>query len=74
MDQVAIRGELYVPGEEPDRRILTIEGILRPLVFLLSVPLAFIDPTVAELFWLTLFLLPEVAGWISRRIGTPASP
>ena len=74
MDQVAMRGELYAPGEEPDGRILTIEGLLRPLVFVLSVPLAFIDTTIAELFWLTLFILPEIAAWISRRIGTPASP
>ena len=74
MDQVAMRGGLYVPGEEPDRRILTIEGILRPLVFILSIPLALIDPTIAELFWLTLFVLPEVAGWIDRRIGPPATP
>jgi uncharacterized membrane protein len=74
MDQVAMREELYVPGEEPDRRILTIEGILRPLVFLISVPLAFIDTTLAEVFWLTLFILPELAAFISRRIGTPASP
>jgi hypothetical protein len=33
-----------------------------------------IDPTFAELFWLTLFVLPEVAGWIDRRIGRPATP
>jgi hypothetical protein len=74
MDQVAMRGELYVPGEEPDRRTLTIEGILRPLVFILSVPLAFLNTTVAELSWLTIIVLPEIAAWISRRIGTPASP
>ena len=74
MDQVAMRGGLYIPGEEPDGRILTIEGILRPLVFVLSVPLAFIDTTIAELSWLTLFLLPEIAACISRRIGAPASP
>jgi uncharacterized membrane protein len=74
MDQVAMREELYVPGEEPDRRILSIEGILRPLVFLISVPLAFVDTTVAEVFWLTLFILPEIAGMISRRMGSPASP
>jgi uncharacterized membrane protein len=74
MDQVAMREQLYVPGEEPDRRILTIEGILRPLIFLLSVPLAFLDTTVAELSWLTIIVLPEIAGWISRRSGAPETP
>ena len=74
MDQVAMRSELYVPGEEPDRRTLTISGILRPLVFLLSIPLAFIDPTVAEFFWLTLFIVPDVAEWIARRMETAESP
>jgi uncharacterized membrane protein len=67
MDQVALRGDLYVPGEAPDPATTRIEGLLRPLVFLLSVPLALIDPLAAQLFWLTLFLIPEVAGWIVRR-------
>ena len=59
MDQVAVRGELYIPGEEPDQRILTIEGILRPLVFLLSIPLALIDPTLLSSSGYELFVPPR---------------
>ncbi len=74
MDQVALRGDLYVPGEAPDPTLTTIEGFLRPIIFLVSVPLALIDPLLAELSWLTLFLAPDIAAWILRRRGGGASP
>lgn len=66
MDQVALREDLYEPGEAPDPTVTTLEGLLRPAIFALSVPLALISTTLAQLFWLTLFLTPQFAGWITR--------
>lgn len=67
IDQVALRGDLYERGSSPERTTTTIEGILRPAIFLLSIPIAFVSITLAQLSWLLLLLSPSVAEWIAGR-------
>jgi hypothetical protein len=65
LDQIAVRGRLYKEGAAPDPTREGIEGFLRPAVFLLSVPIAFVSITAAQLSWFLLFATP----WIAKRIA-----
>ena len=70
IDQIAARQRLYGDTVSPDRRALDAEGILRAAVFLASIPLAFVSVTLAQLFWLLLFVTPILARRIAGR-GEP---
>lgn len=62
-----VRG-LLVPGTSPGlRRYLTLRLLISPVVFLLSIPLAFYSPSNTPYFW----LLIVVAGQALRRFGRP---
>jgi len=67
IDQIAARQRLYGDHVDPDRRALDAEGILRAAVFLVSIPLAFVSVTLAQLFWLLLFVTPILARRIAAR-------
>jgi uncharacterized membrane protein len=70
LDVVALRERLYEPGAEPDPLMVTVQGLLRPLIFLVSIPLAFISVEAAQLSWFLLFVSPA----ISRRLIGRRSP
>ena len=70
IDQISYRGDLYEAGQAPDLRMITIEGILRPTLFLVSIPLAFLSTDLAQAFWLTMLVTP----WLSARLARRASP
>ena len=67
---VALRGKLFVaPPDPPFARYLILGSISPTIVFLASIPMAFVSPTLALLWWLVGSLL---AGWaLSRRRATP---
>lgn len=67
IDQVALRGDLYERGSSPEQGTVTIEGLLRPAIFALSIPIAFVSIPLAELSWFLLLLVPNVARRICRR-------
>ncbi len=59
---------LLVPGTSPGiRRYLTLRLLISPVVFLLSIPLAFYSPANTPYFW----LLIAVAGRFLRRFVRP---
>lgn len=67
VDQVAIRQHLYGAETLRDRATLDAEGLLRPAIFLISIPLAFVSTLLAQLFWLLLFATPAASRWIATR-------
>jgi len=64
VDKVAFEMGLTVPISAGERRAQLVVGRLRSLVFFLSIPIALLSPTLGQLFWLTLLLLP----WVGRRL------
>ena len=68
VDQVAVRQDLYGGSQHRDRRTLDVEGLLRPAIFVVSIPLAFVSPTLAQLTWLLLFVTPWSSSWIAGRL------
>ena len=74
VDQVAIRQRLYGAEALRDRRTLDVEGLLRPAIFLASIPLAFVSTTLAQLFWLLLFVTPAASRWIAQRWSRARAP
>ena len=67
VDQVAMRQNLYAANTMRDRRTLDVEGLLRPAIFLVSIPIAFVSTTLAQLTWLLLFVTPRASRWIAGR-------
>ena len=63
VDKVAFESGLTVAVSGAQQRSQLRIGRLRSLVFFLSIPIAFISPTVGQLSWLALLLLP----WVGRR-------
>jgi uncharacterized membrane protein len=63
VDKVAFDAGLTAPVSAGQRRAQLLTGRLRSLVFFASIPIAFASPTLAQLSWLTLLLLP----WVGRR-------
>ena len=64
MDKVAFDEGLAVPTSDAEWRAQLVTGRLRPAIFFASIPIAFLSPTLAQLSWLTLLLLP----WVGRRL------
>lgn len=62
VDKVAFDAGLAAPVSAGQRRAQLLTGRLRSLVFFASIPIAFVSPTLAQLAWLTLLLLP----WAGR--------
>jgi hypothetical protein len=51
------------------RRAQLLTGRLRALIFFASIPIAFVSPTLGQLFWLALLLLPLVGRRAERDQG-----
>jgi len=66
VDKVAFDDGLAEPVGAREHRAEVVTGWLRPAVFFLAIPLAFVSVTLAQLVWLSLLLLP----WIGRRIAS----
>ncbi|HET6831668.1 MAG TPA: TMEM175 family protein [Solirubrobacterales bacterium] len=63
VDKVAFDAGLAAPVSAGQRRAQLLTGRIRSLVFFASIPIAFASPTLAQLSWLALLLLP----WVGRR-------
>ena len=63
VDRVAFDAGLTVPVSAGQRRAQLLTGQVRALIFFASIPVAFISPTLGQLSWLVLLLLP----WVGRR-------
>jgi uncharacterized membrane protein len=61
MDRIVISGRLSEPGDPRRQRETLIVGWLRPAVFFLSIPIAWISIPLAELFWFALFAVHPLA-------------
>ncbi|MDB1087589.1 TMEM175 family protein [Streptomyces sp. ACA25] len=69
-----IHREGPLPGAAPVRRLDVADLALSFVVFLLSVPLAFVSPGGALLFWLLLIPLKVTIGHFQRRAARPVPP
>jgi uncharacterized membrane protein len=63
VDRVAFAAGLTMPVGAGQRRAQLLTGRFRALIFFGSIPIAFISPTLGQLSWLALLLLP----WVGRR-------
>jgi uncharacterized membrane protein len=63
VDRVAFEAGLTASTGAGLRRAQLLTGRLRALIFFASIPIAFISPTLGQLSWLALLLLP----WVGRR-------
>jgi TMEM175 potassium channel family protein len=61
MDRVAIRDELAPPFTDREAAETRVAGWLRPAIFFLSIPVAWLSVTVAQLMWLGLFAVQPLA-------------
>lgn len=50
-------------------RYMVLNILPAPIVFLLSIPLAFLDPGIAMYSWFAIIPLTWLAAWLSRRSG-----
>lgn len=65
VDKVAFDGGIAGTVNVGERRAQIVTGWLRPVIFFGSIPIALlIGASAAQLFWLTLLLLP----WVGRRV------
>lgn len=71
VDKIAFDEGLTEPVSAAEHRAEVVTGWLRPAVFFLSIPLAFASVTVAQLFWLTLLLVPAVGRRIAAAGAEP---
>ena len=67
VDKVAFESGLTAPVSAGQRRAQLVTGRLRALVFFASIPIALISPTLGQLAWLALLLLPWVGGRLQTR-------
>ncbi|HEX2387932.1 MAG TPA: TMEM175 family protein [Solirubrobacterales bacterium] len=69
VDKVAFDQGLAVPTSDAEWRAQLVTGRLRPAIFFASIPIAFLSPTLAQLSWLALLLLPWVGRWLLGAQG-----
>jgi len=69
VDRVAFDAGLSVRVSAGQRRAQLLTGRLRALIFFASIPIAFVSPTLGQLFWLALLLLPLVGRRAERDQG-----
>jgi uncharacterized membrane protein len=69
VDKVAFEAGLTAPVGRAEQRSQLWTGRLRSLVFFLSIPIALLSPTLAQISWISLLLLP----WLDRRSRRPAA-
>ena len=67
MDRVAISQRLAQPLSGDEEAEVKTLGWLRAAVFFASIPIAWVNITAAQLFWLLLFAIHPVAKWIVAR-------
>jgi len=73
MVAVALRAHLLEPQMQARGRELIARNLLPPTVFLVSIPLAYIDTTLAKYSWLLLAVVPRImvrtGVWNLRALG-----
>lgn len=69
LDVAAARDGLR-PHEMSRSKDALVAGIFRTAIFFLSIPVAFLSMTAAQLLWLSLFLVPA----LSARVAQPSTP
>lgn len=63
---VAVNAGLAPSGALGDKSVLVRSNGWVVAIFLLSIPIAYVvDPTVGQLFWLTLLLVPRLSRWLA---------
>lgn len=73
MDRIAIRGELGPPLSEDEHAAMSVAGWLRPAIFFISIPVAFlVSTTVAQLLWFGLFAVHPLARRVVARSASAA--
>ncbi len=73
LDRIAYREGLVDDLEPAEIRAQVISGWVRPAIFFLSVPIAWlVSVTAAQLFWLLLFVSPRIVRWLMP--DQPADP
>ncbi len=74
IDWLAYRQGVVGPAARQYGRPAFYAGSARAFVFILSIPLAWVDMTLAQVSWLLLLVLPKLAaGWSSPREGRGGS-
>lgn len=71
MDRVAIDNELAPPMEGIEAEEVKVAGWVRPAIFAISIPVAWISTGVAQLMWLGLFAIGPISKWIVARRSAP---
>ena len=76
MYRVAVaHGLERVPISPRNRRVELLNASFKPLVFLLSIPVAFaLGPTAGKLTWLLILLSPVIGSLTARILGTDDDP
>jgi TMEM175 potassium channel family protein len=64
---VAVRERLAAPGKLRDERTVMISTVLRFAIFAVSIPLAWVSITVAQLSWFALLLAPRITRALAGR-------
>ncbi|MDW5596912.1 TMEM175 family protein [Conexibacter stalactiti] len=66
---IALRRELLPPAALAHPGLMLLSNVLPALVFLCSIPVAFVDPGIAPYVWIALFVVsPLLVRTISRRV------
>jgi len=73
LEKVAFEAGMMMPISAGQRREQLVTGRIRSLIFLGSIPIALLSPTVAQLSWLALLSLPWVGGRV-RAAADGAAP
>ena len=73
MDRIAIADRLAEPLSPKEEANVKILGWLRAGIFFVSIPIAWVDITAAQLFWLLLFAVQPIGRWIGSRYPVDAS-
>lgn len=75
VDRIAYRDGVVDDLTPADIRGQVLAGWIRPAIFLVSIPIAwFVSTTLAELFWLLLFLAPAMSRRLAGASGGDGGP